>query len=482
MALILVIAATNYFGPKHTGSLAVALALPMVVAVIGIVVLSLPHLSLRQLEPPQAGFKANWVAFVGVILALSGVEAIASLTGVLKLDPGTTLEKPRVARTARKAIWAVAVEVVLGTSLLGWAVLSLPRSPELEERLRGGWEDMLRVLGEQYGALVVSPAFGHLFGAVIGLVVGLVLLSAVNTAVAAMIGTLYLLARDGEMPKSFARLNRHGVPWLPMVAATALPVTVLAFTSDLRFLAGLYAIGVGGAITVNLGACSFNPKLPLKPYERILMGMTSAILAAVEVTIAYTKPDALFFAACILILGMGLRGWAQRRAGFRSVLVTKEVAAQIAPETGEEPTIELNPGEAMLVAARGLTPVLQFALDEARLRGSRLYVLFVQELAVVLPGPLLRPGTGRWQDNPQAVRILSSMLARGQAVNVQVIPLYAVSDQPSMTILDLCATLGIDYLVLGTPQRGNLVKLLKGDVVMEVASHLPPNIHLIIFG
>ena len=43
-----------------------------------------------------------WVAFVSIVLALSGVEAIANLTGVMK--------KP-VAHTARKAIWVVAGEV-----------------------------------------------------------------------------------------------------------------------------------------------------------------------------------------------------------------------------------------------------------------------------------------------------------------------------------------------------------------------------------
>ena len=34
-----------------------------------------------------------WVQFVGVILALSGVEAIANLTGVMKLDPDSTPER-----------------------------------------------------------------------------------------------------------------------------------------------------------------------------------------------------------------------------------------------------------------------------------------------------------------------------------------------------------------------------------------------------
>ena len=70
---------------------------------------------------------------MGVILALSGVEAIANLTGVMKLDPGSTMELPNVKRTARRAIFIVALEVVVGTAVLGWAMLSL--SPKLQPSL-----------------------------------------------------------------------------------------------------------------------------------------------------------------------------------------------------------------------------------------------------------------------------------------------------------------------------------------------------------
>src|SRR3569833_852107 len=42
---IVQVGAINYFGPKHSGSLAVTLALPMVVVVIAIIALSIPHLS-----------------------------------------------------------------------------------------------------------------------------------------------------------------------------------------------------------------------------------------------------------------------------------------------------------------------------------------------------------------------------------------------------------------------------------------------------
>src|SRR5437867_253169 len=86
-----------------------------------------PALTVTHLEPSDVGFGQNWKAFVGVILALSGVEAVANLTGVMRLDQGATMENPIVAKTARKAIWVVAVEVVAGTALLGWAMLSLDK-------------------------------------------------------------------------------------------------------------------------------------------------------------------------------------------------------------------------------------------------------------------------------------------------------------------------------------------------------------------
>ena len=43
-----------------------------------------------HLEPRHANLGVAWTQFVGVILALSGVEAVANITGVMKLDPGST--------------------------------------------------------------------------------------------------------------------------------------------------------------------------------------------------------------------------------------------------------------------------------------------------------------------------------------------------------------------------------------------------------
>jgi amino acid transporter/nucleotide-binding universal stress UspA family protein len=480
LGVILGIGIMNYFGPKHTGSFAIWLALPMVVCVVAILALAAPHLTTANLEAPHQGFKANWLAFVGVILALSGVEAIANLTGVMKLDPGSTPEAPRVAQTSRRAILPVATEVVLGTTLLGWAMLSLPR--ELQPQMERRWEDMVRFLAEHYGARALGEGFGHVFGLVVGVVVGLLLLSAVNTAIGALIGLTYMMARDGEMPRTFTRLNAHGVPWIPLGIAVLLPLTVAALAADLQALAGLYAIGVVGAITVNLGSCAFNRQLPLKWYERGVMGLTFVVLAAVELTIAKTKSDALFFACCVVGAGLGLRAWAQRRAGLRTVTVPEHLAASVAPELTPGWKLDLKPGQSILVAARGLTPVLGFALEEARLRQGTLYVLYVKELAVSLLGPLERSERPRWQDDPEAARIMTHMLALGRQHGVPVVPLYAVSEDPAATILDLAATLGIDILMLGARHRRTLAQLFKGDVANRVARELPENIQLVIYG
>lgn len=480
IATILGVGAINYFGPKHTGSLAGALAVPMVVVVLVIIAMSLPHLTTVNLEASHDKFSKNWSAFVGVILALSGVEAIANLTGVMKLDFGTSMDAPRVSETAKKSILPVAIEVVAGTALLGWAMLSLPKilKPEMEAR----WEDMMRFLAEQYGLMTFGTTFSHYFGIAVGIIVGLLLLSAVNTAIGALIGLNYMLARDGEMPRNFVKLNSHGVPWVPLGIATIIPAVVGLFATNLESLAGLYAIGVVGAIAVNLGSCVVNPALNLKWYERAVMGVTFIILFAVELTLAKTKPDALFFVCCVLGAGLGLRGYSQRRAGLRTVTVPEHLAVSVAPEAGEQLKINLNPGQSIMVAARGLTPVLRFALEEASFRKGTLYVLFVKELAVALPGPVESTERTRWQDDPDAAKIMASMLELGRQNGVQVIPLYSISENPAGTILDLSATLGIDILMLGARHRRTMAQLFKGDVANHVAKALPENIQLIIHG
>src|ERR1041385_9115578 len=203
IGVLLVMGAIHYFGPRHSGNLAVALAVPTVMVVILLVALSAPHLTTHFLQPRHESLSTLWVQFVGVILALSGAESIANVTGVMKLDPGSTMERPSVARESLKAITPVAIEVVVGTALLGWAMLSLPSvlektlhltdKDQIAAALGQRSEDMLRFIGEQFAAATFSPAVGQIFGWVVGIVFCLLLLSAANTAIVAMIGLLYMM-------------------------------------------------------------------------------------------------------------------------------------------------------------------------------------------------------------------------------------------------------------------------------------------------
>src|SRR2546429_6364137 len=180
-----------------------------------------------------------WVAFVSIVLALSGVEAIANLTGVMI--------KP-VPVTAKKAIWVVAAEVAIFNVLLAACMLAIfPLDRDKHQT------DMLAFLTGHY----VGP-WGEWAVRMVG---GVLLLSATNTAITDMISVQYLMARDGELPQPLVGLNRFGVPWLPAMVAASVPIVVLLMTHDLDRLAQLYAIGVIGAVAINVSLCAIHPRL-----------------------------------------------------------------------------------------------------------------------------------------------------------------------------------------------------------------------------
>ena len=498
MIAVIAFGVLNSFGPRHSGGLAVALAVPMVLLVIVLIAFAVPHLT-TDLAPFPSTHTAGkaWGSFVSSILALSGVEAIASLTGVLKLDPGSTSEKPQVAREARRAIIPVAIEVVGGTILLGWATMSLWKwghsafSPEqtMLDRLTEDSSHILRVLGEEFAAKAFGHGWGVAMGVVTGIIVGLLLLSAVNTAIAALIGMLYTLARDGEMPRPFLILNRYGVPKLPLIVATVLPCIVLLVTYTdtehaLAMLGDLYAIGVVGAITVNLGSCTFNKSLALRIWERGLFGITFLVLFCVEVSLAYEKHLALFFVVIVLSVGFWLRALSHKASGLATVTVAREMAEMVSAETIERLRPRpLAEGRKILVCARGVTPVLKYALNEAHLHKAVLCVLYMREIAVLLGGT--QPSESRrarWQDDPQASAIMTLMLKLGEETGVCVQPIYTSSTDPASTIVDIAATLGVDLVMLGSSHRAAMARLLKGNVIERVASSLPEDIELVIHG
>ena len=452
----------NAFGPRLAGSLAVYLALPAVLVLLGLATAGVFSGRLDVTEMPSQGTWEGWKIFTGMVLALAGVEAIANMTGTMKPDPDSPPGAPSVHREARRAISIVMIEVVLITAVLGVMVAGMPAGSFVHP------ESFLRTMADFY----ISPQYGW----VVGAVVGLLLLSAVNTSIVAAVALLYSMAQDGELPPNFKLLNRQGVPWVPLIAAVILPVIVLESTRGLEALASLYAIGVVGAICLNLGCCSLNRDLPMKPWQRCVMTGTAILMAAIWITVAITKPHALLFAAVMCGAGLFLREMTRVKGPLpATVPASPAVPARLReePAGGDEGIEEAG---RILVAARGLTAAARFALEEAKLRGARLYFLFVREVQVATEV------SGKLTDDAEAQRVLSEIKQTAAADKVLLTPVYCVSNKASDMITELAATLGADLVVLGGSRRKVLVNLLRGDTVQQVSNSLPEEIRLVVVG
>jgi len=481
-AAIVGIGALNYFGPKCTGGLAFLISIPTAVVVVILGLFCIPHLghAIHNLRPLSGGFLANWNGFVGIVLALSGVEAIANATSVMKLDPGSTYENPTVSKTSTPAILWVMAEVCIFTALLGLGMCALnglrihdgdvnaPGSPGVRDY-------MLRYMAEVFVGRPFGSLAGQLAGWIVSGVFGLLLLSAVNTAIVDLVAISFLMSRDGELPEPFEKLNKFGVPNLGLIVATVIPAILVVTVKDVAGLADLYAVGVVGAIATNLGASSTDKKLDLRRWERMLMFCTFLIMAAIEVSLFIDKPNARLFAATILVFGLILRGLVTERAQKKAVSAgladdarKAEVALSFNAPMGE------TSGPAMLCAVRGTGRTLDFALQEARETHRTLYLLFVREQPILLPEDRRR----KWIDDKAANAIFS--YARGKAKGQTILPCYAVSDSTADTIVEITATVGASYLILGE-ERNTLIKLLRGSIIRNISRLLPEEIHLLVY-
>ena len=482
---ILVIGLLNLLGPKQTGGLAFLVSIPTALVVIALGLFSLPHLgqAFSHLQPLHGTFAQNWAGFVGIVLALSGVEAIANATGVMKLDPGSTDERPSVVKTSTPAILIVMIEVCIFTALLGLAMHALNglqivngdvNAPEAE----GVRDYMLRYMGQVFVGGTLHPALGHAFGFIVSIVFALLLLSAVNTAIVDLIMIQFLMSRDREIPKIFQRLNKWGVPSAGMLLATVVPMLLVLLVKDMAGLADLYAVGVVGAIATNLGATSTDRKLSIKTSQRTLMFGTFVVMAAIEMSLLYDKPNARYFAVTILAVGLILRGLVQERRMKKETPKAFAVAPKPLPVDVGEPKAEPLPapgGESILCAIRSAGRTLDFALREARKAGARLYLLFVREQPFMTEQDVRR----KWQEDPEASAIFAE--AKQKAGDQQPLFAYAVSPSAAETIVDVAATLGVSRVILGAPQRSALINLLRGNVIREVSNSLPEEIDLLVY-
>jgi len=306
------------------------------------------------------------------------------------------------------------------------------------------------------------------------------LLSAVNTAIVDLVAISFLMSRDGELPPRFQELNQFGVPNLGLIVATMIPVILVLVVKDMGGLAQLYAVGVVGAIATNLGACSTDKKLGLVTWERAIMFITFLIMVAIEISLFATKPSARIFAMAVLLVGLVLRGLAaeyasRAKAAREAAIPTTPAAALHVPASTMSIDTTGVDGPPMMCAVRGLGKTLDFAIEESRQTHRPLYLLFVRSL----PALTQQDYKKKWQEDPEARELF--LAAKSKAGGHPIFPCYAVSDSVADTIVDITATMGVSYLILGAPERKGLAHLLRGNIIRDISDNLPDEIHLLVY-
>jgi amino acid transporter len=449
IAIILGIGSLNWFGPRHAGSVAIVISFATLAGLMTLVAVTFPAATRHiVLVPEPGGVMKNWGSFVAIILSISGIEAISNMTGVMK-DP---------TRSSRKAILSVLAKISIATIVLGLAMLAIPHLDPVEHK-----EEMIRYLGEFY--------IGNWFGPIIGLLLGLLLVSAGNTAINDLISIQFLMSVDRELPRSLRLLNKFGVPMIPLAVATLAPIVVLLLVHDVITLSELYAIGVVGAILINIASTGTDMSLKLPTPTRVFMIFSAGILFLVESTIALEKTKAVIFASSVLVAGLIAREFA-RRQRIVSEPVAVPATAPVSPATAK---MEFSPiTSKVMVAVRGPgEKLLRQACEDSQVRKAFLFVLQIKQVAISGLLPEIIPaesfGDYEWIDR----------ICREYGLPYRTITV--LSPEVGYTIAEQAATLGVDRLILGATQRSLVDKALRGDVIKTVSALLPDEIQLAIY-
>ncbi|OIO37657.1 MAG: hypothetical protein AUJ72_04095 [Candidatus Omnitrophica bacterium CG1_02_46_14] len=451
MGVLGLIGIINIVGPTKSGDIATAIGCIVVVALLLLCVAVIPDIKNIKIVLPEGSLFSNWSKFVGIVLALSGVEAIANVTGIMV---------PPVKKTARNAILPVLLEVTVISLILGAAMNSIPG-------LSGHTEDMIRAIANHY--------LGPWFSKFIAFVMGLLLLSACNTAIMGLVSITFLMSKDKELPPIFHDLNRFGMPWFGLFVATSVPVVVLMWQHNIEQLAALYAIGVVGAITINLGSCCTNFKLGIKGYERLLLSVSAIVMVFIECTIIYQKHRAVMFAVTVLTVGLFARSMAQ--------WIEKKRAAMPVPEPGIN-VLTLQEAKDLMPLYKGSTLVALKTVSASLVEQAVLYVkgktenviysLFVEEMP---PGWAYPEAV---EPSKEAIKVLKRAVQEFEKRGITSVPLWSFGDNAGALIVKTAKVLNLGTVMIGTTKRGPVERLLKSQVLKTISDQLPKDKNLVI--
>ncbi len=476
MASILIIGMLNYFGPRHTGNIALIIGLLTFLVVFILGMLSIPFLgeAIKHTTPLQGSLEENWIHFTSIVVGMSGIEAIANTTGVMKLDANT---KPySVTKTSTPAIITVMLEVSILTTLFSLAVNALPELTVINGEVNAPGNQnvrdyMLRYMGEEFAGALLGEAVGHFFSFIISIVFCILLLSAVNTAIIALVSLLFVMSRKQDVPTQLQRLNRFGVPLVPLVFATLIPIGLVAFYLDVAHLADLYAVGFVGAIATNLAATSTDKTLNLSKVERIFMFATFMIMAAIELTLLIQKPHARNFALVIMTIGLLLRSLVLEQK-VKKVKSHPKERKDVDVITTDQLKADSEPS--LLCVTKEPNKALEFAIKESIRHKKNLYVLFLRQQQVITE----EDHASTWQEDKDALQLYTYTNAYKNFTSIKFI--YVISEAASPSIVKLANTLNVSQIIIQQKRTRKLHDFFRGNLIYQISRTLPQEVQLIV--
>ncbi len=505
----------NWFGPRGMGRIALVIALATVILTAITAIFSLPYLHHMKIDFPVsdryslAAWGDAWVAFTEVVLALSGIEAIANMTGVMVLS---------VRQTSRLAILPVLFEVVVFNFILTAAMNALPDAKLID--IRGhylGTDDMMNILTLNY----VGPTFS-LIGSV---VFGALLLSAVNTAIIDLVAIQYMMGRDGEAPSILCKLNKHGVPGYALGVAMLIPSILLMVFSNLADLAGLYSVGVVSAITINLFCVGFTKRFELLGWEKALLRGVGFVMACILITLLWNKPSARVFSMAVLNMGLCARlftllgrsdllpttqkqGQLLSGLGFLVIglftiyapvgvgalgffisagmavllmLLGQIVSAKIPEKVLMVPLVDLEgdyaPKATYLLSVSKPSSLIRTVVEEARARNFGVAIIYVRELAFPL---MAVAGNYNLEEDEEAREIFAQAQEAAHRFGVPLKFIYRAGGSISQQIINDAIELKVICVFLQIANRSTIAQIIKGNVVANIVEQMPKEIEVVI--
>jgi nucleotide-binding universal stress UspA family protein len=204
------------------------------------------------------------------------------------------------------------------------------------------------------------------------------------------------------------------------------------------------------------------------------------------VTSWFTKPISTLFGVAVTGLQLTVafvthRGWIRSgRFGYLRA-ASAERAAAAGPAANDVVTLEEAVAlrstypSTTLVALRGRNPNLcREAAHRARGAGdAAVYVIFVDQI----PGLFFPPRTGPSDD---ALDVLDAAVKDIAAAKMEAVPIWRLAHNPGASIAEAAEELQSRCVLMGTTARSAVWTFLRGDVLKELLSELPEQVHVVI--